>query len=283
MVAADALQEVTILTQIPFLGQICTLSSTIIPMVQNTKFQKDSQKAGFVLEGTARAGDNPFNDETERRHQKLIELMPAQSGSLSAGSSIGQISFHSSSGSFLLPATPKIFNGRESELQALVDSLLKDPARVAILGPAPIAARQTFIEIADDIYYDLELDQLLEIADNIPLAVQLVAAIAASEGCQATLEHWKHEKTALLAAGNDKHSNLEISITLSLSSPRILASPDAVELLSLTALLSDGISDIDLAQSKPPIPEIRKCKATLVHTSLAYIDHTRRLKVLAPI
>jgi hypothetical protein len=34
MVAADALQEVTILTQIPFLGQICTLTSTIIPMVQ---------------------------------------------------------------------------------------------------------------------------------------------------------------------------------------------------------------------------------------------------------
>jgi hypothetical protein len=49
------------------------------------------------------------------------------------------------------------------------------------------------------------------------------------------------------------------------------------------ALLSDGISDIDLAQSKPPIPEIWKCKATLVCTSLAYIDHTGRLKVLAPI
>jgi GTPase SAR1 family protein len=35
----------------------------------------------------------------------------------------------------LLPATPKIFNGWESELQVLVDSLLKDPAQVAILGP----------------------------------------------------------------------------------------------------------------------------------------------------
>jgi predicted ATPase len=35
----------------------------------------------------------------------------------------------------LLPASPKIFHGRESELEGLVDILLRDPARVAILGP----------------------------------------------------------------------------------------------------------------------------------------------------
>jgi hypothetical protein len=29
-----------------------------------------------------------FNDETERRHQKLIELMSARSGSLNTGSSV---------------------------------------------------------------------------------------------------------------------------------------------------------------------------------------------------
>jgi hypothetical protein len=38
----------------------------------------------------------------------------------------------------LLPATPKIFNGRQSELRDVVDNLLKDPARVAILGPGGI-------------------------------------------------------------------------------------------------------------------------------------------------
>jgi Cdc6-like AAA superfamily ATPase len=42
----------------------------------------------------------------------------------------------SSSGSFsLLPAKPKIFNGREAELASLIRTLLADPARVAILGP----------------------------------------------------------------------------------------------------------------------------------------------------
>jgi hypothetical protein len=41
-----------------------------------------------------------------------------------------------SSGSFsLLPASPKIFHGRESELENLVGTLLADPARIAVLGP----------------------------------------------------------------------------------------------------------------------------------------------------
>ncbi|KAJ7800150.1 hypothetical protein B0H14DRAFT_3786346 [Mycena olivaceomarginata] len=111
------------------------------------------------------------------------------------------------------------------------------------LSPTP--AHQTFIEIADEIHDVLEVDQLLEITDNIPLAVQLVANVAASEGCQATLERWKIESTSLFSA--------------------------------------DGISDADLVQSKPPIPEILKCKAILVRTSLAYVDHAGRLKVLAPI
>jgi Cdc6-like AAA superfamily ATPase len=35
----------------------------------------------------------------------------------------------------LLPASPQIFHGRESELEDLIKVLLVDPARVAILGP----------------------------------------------------------------------------------------------------------------------------------------------------
>jgi ABC-type Mn2+/Zn2+ transport system ATPase subunit len=41
-----------------------------------------------------------------------------------------------SSGSLsLLPGTPKIFHGRESELEELIDILMADSARIAILGP----------------------------------------------------------------------------------------------------------------------------------------------------
>jgi hypothetical protein len=145
------------------------------------------------------------------------------------------------------------------------------------------AARQTFIEIADIIDDGSEVDQLLDITDNIPLAVQLVAGIAASVGCQDTMAHWNVERTALLSAGYDKCSNLEISIGLSLSSPRLQSWPHALELLSLMSLLSDGISDLELVQSNIPIPDIPNCKTTLIRTSLAYIDHAGRFKVLAPI
>ncbi|KAF8164562.1 hypothetical protein K438DRAFT_1463730, partial [Mycena galopus ATCC 62051] len=146
-----------------------------------------------------------------------------------------------------------------------------------------IAARQTFIEIADEIHDDSELDQLLEITDNIPLAVQLVATMVASEGCQATLQRWKKERTSMLSEGYDKRSNLQTSISLSLSGPRMLSVPQAADLLSLMSLLPDGISGIDLAHSKPPITDLAKCKTTLIRTSLAYVGGAGELKVLAPI
>ncbi|KAJ7839329.1 hypothetical protein B0H14DRAFT_2787348 [Mycena olivaceomarginata] len=337
-----------------------------------------------------------FSIDTERRHQELLELMSSQSDSFDDVSSIEINSLNASSDSFsLLPAFPKIFHGRDSELKGIVNTLLKEPARVAILGPGgmgkttlavaalhhpevvdkyptcyfiscdsagkneslvaiigaglgleatcatakhitpwepvddrakveeflslltdvqhlallitmrgaerpgkvqwthpflhplvpltQVAAHQTFIEIADSIHNNLEVDQLLDITDNIPLAVQLIATLAGSEGCEPTLERWKLERTAMLSDGTSKRSNLEISIQLSLSSPRMLSSPCALQLLSLMSLLSDGISDHNLVQSRPPIPEILKCKATLLRTSLAYVDHAGQLKLLAPI
>jgi hypothetical protein len=57
----------------------------------------------------------------------------------------------------------------------------------------------------------------------------------------------------------------------------------AQELLSLLAMLPDGISDPDLVQSGIEIANILSCKATLIQTSLAYVDHRRVLKVLPPI
>ncbi|KAK7006164.1 AAA domain-containing protein [Favolaschia claudopus] len=146
------------------------------------------------------------------------------------------------------------------------------------------AARQTFVDIADDFEEnDAEVDKLLDLTDNVPLAVQLIATIAGSEGCAATLTRWESESTTLLSDGFDKRSNLEISIMLSLSSPRMRASPHSEELLRLMSLLSDGILDVDLVQSQLAIPDMSGCKITLVRTSLAYFDHTGRFKVLTPI
>ncbi|KAJ7107048.1 hypothetical protein C8R44DRAFT_885717 [Mycena epipterygia] len=78
-----------------------------------------------------------LNIDTERRHQELLELISARSGSFETTSSICVSSSHSnSSDSFsLLPVSPKIFHGREAELNHLTNTLLTDSARAAIMGP----------------------------------------------------------------------------------------------------------------------------------------------------
>ncbi|KAJ7710272.1 hypothetical protein B0H14DRAFT_704617 [Mycena olivaceomarginata] len=117
----------------------------------------------------------------------------------------------------------------------------------------------------------------------MPLAINLLAHLADSEGCTHVLSRWEQEKTTLISDGHDRRTNLDLSISLSLSSPRINAVPGAQELLSLLSILPDGLSDVELVQSKLPIVNIRSCKAALIGTALAYIDKQKRIKVLVPI
>ncbi|KAJ7934125.1 P-loop containing nucleoside triphosphate hydrolase protein, partial [Mycena leptocephala] len=143
------------------------------------------------------------------------------------------------------------------------------------------AARQTFMDITDHAHTDEDMKQLLKLTDNMPLAVDLLAHLVDYEGCANVLARWEKEKTFLLSAGNDRKSNLDASIRLSLSSPRITSG--AKDLLSLLSILPDGLSDVELLQSNLPIKDIRGCKAALLATSLAYPDNQRRLRSLIPI
>ncbi|KAJ7354283.1 hypothetical protein DFH08DRAFT_984664 [Mycena albidolilacea] len=143
------------------------------------------------------------------------------------------------------------------------------------------AARQTFIEITDNSHDIEDVNKLLQFTDNMPLAVDLIAHLADYEGCSNVLIRWETERTSLLCAGDDKKSNLDKSIALSLSSPRITTG--SKELLSLLSILPDGLSDVELLQSNLPIQNILKCKAILLVTSLAYQDNKRRLRSLIPI
>ncbi|KAF7362623.1 hypothetical protein MVEN_00611300 [Mycena venus] len=145
------------------------------------------------------------------------------------------------------------------------------------------AARQTFIDIADDFHDSADITQLLNLTDNMPLAVNLVAHLVEYEVCSTILDRWKTEKTSLLSDGRDRKSSLDASINISLSSPRITSCPGALELLSLLSVLPDGISDAELVQSNLPIQDILGCKAALLSTALAYNDDHKRLKSLVPI
>ncbi|KAJ7803601.1 P-loop containing nucleoside triphosphate hydrolase protein, partial [Mycena olivaceomarginata] len=155
---------------------------------------------------------------------------------------------------------------------------------LGILQPLDLeAAHLTFIEIADSGHSEEEVDQVLSLAGGMPLAISLLAHLADTEGCSNVLSCWEKEKTSLISEGFDKRSNLDLSISLSLSSPRIQLLPQSPELLSLLSMLPDGLADSDLIQSKLPLENILKCKTTLKSTALAYSDDHKRLKVLMPI
>ncbi|KAJ7458920.1 P-loop containing nucleoside triphosphate hydrolase protein, partial [Mycena latifolia] len=145
------------------------------------------------------------------------------------------------------------------------------------------AARKMVTDIVDDDHALEDIDKILLLADSMPLAIDLLAHLVDYEGFASVLHRWETERTSLLSRGHDKSSNLDLSISLSLASPRIMSFPQAQDLLSLISILPDGISDTELLQSNLPVDHILACKATLLRISLGYIDDQGRLKALVPI
>ncbi|KAJ7740808.1 hypothetical protein B0H16DRAFT_1209268, partial [Mycena metata] len=159
------------------------------------------------------------------------------------------------------------------------------------------ASQQIFEEITDESHPSKEMTQLLAFTENMPLAVDLMAHLlglskltdriinpimaACHIPTNNVLARWKIEKTAVLSAGYDRTSNLDASIALSCSSPRI--TPGAKELLRLLSILPDGLSDAELTQSNLPISDIQSCKSVLIATSMAYKDTKSQLRSLVPI
>ncbi|KAJ7240914.1 hypothetical protein C8J57DRAFT_1527246 [Mycena rebaudengoi] len=253
--------------------------------------------------------------DAKQQHDELMALLNAHPDLCSSDcSSVIRtlLSSGNSSGSFsLLPASPKIFHGCESELKDVVNVLLQNSVHIVILSAggmgktslaiaalhdpqveakpflAPleplsyVAAQQTFIKVSDESHDDASIKELLALTGNLPLAVSLIASVAGLEGCPQALSHWKLESTQMLSEGYDQRSSLDISIMLSYTSSRMTTG--AQELLSLLSMLPDGLADADLVQAKLPIPDILACKATLIQTALALVGQYQHLKVLVPI
>ncbi|KAJ7241382.1 hypothetical protein C8J57DRAFT_1477757 [Mycena rebaudengoi] len=143
------------------------------------------------------------------------------------------------------------------------------------------AAHKILVDIAEDHHEPEKVQRLLDLTDNLPLAVTLMATVVGYEGCDRTLSRWKEQNTHLLSDGYDQRSNLDISIMLSYSGLRM--THGAQQLLSLLSILPDGLSDADLIQSGLPIENVLACKSTLIQVALAYVDNSQCLKSLVPV
>ena len=95
--------------------------------------------------------------------------------------------FRSTSSLSMLPASPKIFHGRDAELEHLVSLLLKDePVRVAILGPGGIGKSSLALSCLhhQDITARFERHRFFISCDSAASATELTTRVAAHFGIQ---------------------------------------------------------------------------------------------------
>jgi tetratricopeptide (TPR) repeat protein len=155
-----------------------------------------------------------------------------------------------------------------------------EPIRLRPLDPAP--ARSAFLAVAGERHRsDPHLDPLLEAVERLPIAIDLLAHQAESlPGLSELWQRWQSERSAVLqrAGGRTRELSLEVSVELSLQSPRMTQAGE--RLASLLALLPGGLAPEDVGAVLPG--EGAAAAAALRRTGLAAPD-VARLRLLAPI
>jgi tetratricopeptide (TPR) repeat protein len=155
-----------------------------------------------------------------------------------------------------------------------------EPIRLRPLDPAP--ARSAFLAVAGERHRsDPDLDPLLEAVDRLPIAIDLLAHQAEPlPGLGELWQRWQSERSAVLqrAGGRTREVNLEVSVELSLQSPRMTRGGE--RLASMLALLPGGLAPEDVGAVLPE--ESAAAAAALRRTGLAAPDVVR-LRLLAPI
>lgn len=145
------------------------------------------------------------------------------------------------------------------------------------------ASLQLFVAVSN-INVEDSLDDartLLDLLDDLPLAVNLVARLAIAETPHELLHRWNTEGTSMMRLGEvDRQSCLDTSISLSINSPRLKSVPQALDLLRLLSVLPNGLPP---DMQHPHFTAIGKCASALKSSALAYSGEGDRLRVLSPI
>ncbi|KAJ7467108.1 hypothetical protein FB451DRAFT_1178347 [Mycena latifolia] len=96
------------------------------------------------------------------------------------------------------------------------------------LGPLDVpSARKAFLALSDCLEDDPYIDPLLTAIDCLPLAVALMANLTETDSTETLLLRWNEEHSSLLHRTPDRRSSLDISIGISLNSPRMKAVPES--------------------------------------------------------
>jgi tetratricopeptide (TPR) repeat protein len=146
------------------------------------------------------------------------------------------------------------------------------------------AARSTFRDNCP--IEDEALDDLLIALDFVPLAVTLMAAVGKSSKLAPSdlLKSWQKEQTSLLDLGpSDRLKSVDYSIRLSLQGAAMTSKPEALQMLSVLAMLPRGASPESLLEMVPSIVRLDAAIRVLIKVSLVYKDTTGVLRLLSPI
>ncbi|KZV95336.1 hypothetical protein EXIGLDRAFT_766347 [Exidia glandulosa HHB12029] len=145
-------------------------------------------------------------------------------------------------------------------------------------------ATQLFVTISDIDEAAPDFLKLLACTDNIPLAIVLLANLAQYERSHTLLARWEEQKTAMLQRndGSDHLTSMDVSLSLSITSPRVTACPPAVQLLGLLSMLPQGACRSDV-EAWFPTAEVSRSISVLLQTALAVWNNRDQLYVLAPI
>ena len=143
---------------------------------------------------------------------------------------------------------------------------------------------------------DVFVEKLLKAIDGIPLAVTLVSALLqeGNETSESLWARWEKTRTAVVEnGGNDRLSNLDTSIHLSVYGPRMQANPNTISILAMLSVLPDGFPGTgsepaidELQRHLPGDNHLREALLTMRRVSLLNVDKAstpHRLRMLAPI
>lgn len=144
------------------------------------------------------------------------------------------------------------------------------------------AARNTFLSMAGERHRDdPDLDPLLSALDGLPLALVLLASQAEAEPDLSMLrQRWQAQRTELLqrAGGRERQQSLEVSLRLSIDSPRMTA--ESRRFLSVLGFLPEGVARQDF---EALLPGGGHAAASVLRKVGLAFDQGTRIRVLAPV